>query len=257
MCVTIRCVAVLGAVVVAAVGLVACGGSDSGGVVARVEGVGSISKATLDHWISIEAIVSRDLFPRKPVPRGVVPDPPGYTACIAYLRSLPGVIAGAGSKPTVAQLENRCRQRYETLRQSELEFLIGAEWMIGEGAERGVRPTDAEARKQLKQFNKADLPREADFRRYLALTGQTLSDELFRSKVQLLEEKLPQMIVAKRLTAQQRRQAYAKFGREFTRKWTARTSCRPRYIVSKCRQYRGPLTPGAMSIGASAFALAR
>jgi foldase protein PrsA len=230
-----RCIAALG--VVAAVSLVACSGGSE--VVVRVRGA-PITKATLDHWISIEAIVSSELFPRKPAPRGVVPDPPGYTACIAYLRSLPAVITGGRSKPAVAQLKSRCRRRYKTLRQYVLEFLIGAEWTLGEGAELGVRPTDAEARQRLKQVNKRYFPREADFKRYLSLTGQTLSDEMFRSKVQLLEVKLPQMIAPKGLTAQQQRLAYAKLSDEYTKKWTARTSCRPGYIVSKCKQYKAP-----------------
>lgn len=55
MCKAFRCLSVCGAVLFAFVGLSACGGDgDSGHVVARVGGY-PITKATLDHWLSIQA----------------------------------------------------------------------------------------------------------------------------------------------------------------------------------------------------------
>jgi foldase protein PrsA len=49
-------------------------------------------------------------------------------------------------------------------------------------------------------------------------------------------------IVAK-LTSQRRRLALSSFARAFRSKWTAKTDCRPGYIVQKCSQYRGPMSP--------------
>ncbi len=232
-------ISALGAIVVAVVGVTACGGGSSE-IVAQV-GTSSISRATLDHWIPIEAIVSYELFPRKPVPRGLVPDPPNYTACIAYLESTPQKLVERGPKPTTAQLKSQCQQKYEGLRRQVLNFLITAEWMIGEGAERGVKVTDEEVRQQFEGVKKTFFPKEAEFEKFIAITGETVPDQLFRSKVQLLEHKL---FAKKGLTAKQQ-QAYLKFVNESTKKWIARTSCRAGYVVPDCKEYKGPLTPGA------------
>src|ERR1035441_10448534 len=78
-------VSVLCAIVV--VGLTGCGGG-SGGTVARVRGVGSITKAMVDHWVPIEAVLLYEEVPRSEVPVGVVPDPPAYSACIARLAKI-------------------------------------------------------------------------------------------------------------------------------------------------------------------------
>ena len=75
----------LGAIAVAVACLSGCGGGSSGEIVARVEG-SSISKAMLDHWIPIEAVLTYELYPRKPVPNGVVPVPPNYTGMHCLLR---------------------------------------------------------------------------------------------------------------------------------------------------------------------------
>jgi hypothetical protein len=49
--------------------------------------------------------------------------------------------------------------------------------------------------------------------------------------------------VIKRLTSQRRRQAVMGFIDGYRRKWTARTDCRPGFVVQKCSQYRGPIAP--------------
>ncbi len=225
---------------VAVASLTACSGGTSGGVVAQV-GRSSISKATLDHWLPIEAILIYELKPSKPAPSGVVPDPPNYTACIARLESTPAKLVERGPKPTAAQLKSQCRQRYQTLRQAALSFLINAEWVIDEGAEQGLKATDEEIRQRFEQVKKLLFPTEAEFQKYLAITGETVSDQLFRSKVKVLSSKIEQKFIDKKgLTAQQQELAYAKFYKEFPKKWIARTSCRAGYVMVDCRQYKGP-----------------
>jgi foldase protein PrsA len=220
-------------------GLSACGGDSSGVAVAQVGG-SSISKATLDHWLPIEAILTYELKPSKPVPSGVVPDPPDFTACVTRLASTPAKLVESGPKPTKAQLKSECRQRYQTLRQAALGFLITAEWMIGEGAEQGVQASKGEIMQRFEQVKKLLFPTEAAFQKYLAITGETVSDQLFRSKVKVLSEKIEQKIIyKKRLSAQQQQSAYAKFYKEFPTKWIARTSCRAGYVIVDCKQYKG------------------
>jgi foldase protein PrsA len=236
-------ISTLSAIIIAVVGLAACGGSASGEAVVRVGGR-SISKATLDHWIPIEAILTYDLSPRKPVPKGVVPVPPDYTACIAFLKSTPQKLVQSGPKPTVVQLKSQCRQRYQMLKQTVLRFLITTEWLIDEGAEQGLKVTDKEIIQRYEQVKKIEFPKNAEFERHLALIGETVADQLFRSKVKLLVAKIEQKFVYKKgLTVEQQQQALGRFVKEFPKKWAARTSCRAGYVVPGCEQYKGPEPP--------------
>lgn len=238
-----RWVSALGAIAVAVMSLSACGGGTSNEAVVQVGGR-SISKATLDHWIPIEAILIYELRPRRPVPKGVVPDPPNYTACIAYLKSTPQRLVEHGPKPTMAQLKSQCQQRYQMLRQTALSFLITTEWVIDEGAEKGFKVKDDEITQQVEQSKKIEFSTNAEFERHLALTGETVADQLFRSKVKVLTAKVIQKVMHKKgLTVQQQQQALAKFVKAFSKKWAARTSCHAGYVVPDCRQYKGPLTP--------------
>jgi foldase protein PrsA len=247
-----RCISALIAIAVAVVGVTACGGGNSDEVVARVAGVGSINKATLDHWIPVEAVLLYQQEPTSPVPKGVIPDPPDYTACIAYLGSLPQKIGENGPKPTVVQLKGRCVQRSRELKVITLNTLIGWDWTIGAGLALGMKVSDAEVRKRLEEVNKRIFPTKAQFANYLKITRQTVTDMLFRSRVQLFEAKLIQERAAleKRLPsglpAQQRQAAIAKFMKSISpgKEWAAKTSCREGYVVSACKEYKGSLPPG-------------
>lgn len=243
-----RCLSALCVVVVA--GLAACGSSSSGETVAQVAGVGSISKATLNHWIPVVAVLLYDLRPTKPVPTGVIPDPPNYAACIAYLGATPEKLVNTGPKPTTAQLKSKCMQRHQELKMITLNTLIGYDWTIGAGLARGITVSDAEAKQRFKEVNKRAFPNAAAFTNYLKLTRQTMADMLFRSRVQLFEVKLTNARIAlekhKGWTAEQRRRAAAKFMQAMppSKRWAARTNCRVGYVASACKQYRGSESPG-------------
>jgi len=219
MFVTSRCAAALGATVVAVLALSACGGSGgSSEIVARVPGLVSISKATLEHWMPVEAVVIYKEYPTKPVPKGVIPDPPDYPACIAYLRTHPAPGERA-PKQTVAQWKSKCEHQYKELKVLTLNTLLVWYWTIGAGRELGMKASDAEAKARLKEVNPRYFSTDAQFKRYLELTGQTVDDMLFRSKVQLFEVKMlaklqaSQKRLPKSLNEQQRQSALVKLAK--------------------------------------------
>jgi hypothetical protein len=226
-------------VVVAA--LAGCGGS-GGQVVASVDGR-PITKSAVDHWLSIEAVLTYQLRPTKRIPKGVVPDPPSYSACISYLRSVPQF--GLGAKTvTTAALKSKCQQRYQSLREAAISFLISTRWVMGEAKELGLSATDAEARARLHRVERTEFPKEAEFKRHLQLTGEDVSDQILRAKVKVLTEKFEQRFTRRNgATPQQQLEASARFAKELPRKWVTRTSCRGGYVVPDCRQYRGSQTP--------------
>jgi hypothetical protein len=220
-------------------GLAACGGT-SDEVVARV-GSRSITKSMLDHWTHVEAILLHQQMPTRALPRGVVPDPPLYTACISYLRSTPW---GFGKSPNLTneQLRVQCRKQYMAARQTALSFLITWDWLISEGKERGLTAPDGAIRRRFEMQKNAEFAHESEFQRHLAITGETLPDRLLRAKAKLFSEELERKLTSG-LNAKQLTIAAQRFAKEFPKKWVARTSCRAGYIVPICKQYRGPLPP--------------
>src|SRR6185437_2039388 len=236
------------------VALPACSGSKTSGneTIARIAGVGSISKAMLEHWIPIEAVVLYENKPARPVPKGVIPDPPNYTACVAHVETMAEKPIGADGKPSKEEAKAKCREKYAQVREYALNTLIGWYWTIGSGKAFGFRASNAEAKRRLSEVNRIAYPREGEFARYLRLTGQTVDDMLLRSKVQLYEVKIGEarLAMAKRLPAglgeRQRQAAFARFAERVPsqKQWAAKTSCRKGYVVSACREYKGSQLPG-------------
>jgi foldase protein PrsA len=250
---TNRCLTVLTAGAVTLAGLAGCGGSSSSAqIVAQVTGVGTISRATLDHWTPVEAAVIYSEQPTEPTPKGVMPDPPGYSACVAFLKKSARPTVGSSGSQTAADLKRQCAHQYEELKQITLNTLVGWYWIIGEGTALGIKVSEAEAKQRLETVNSRLFAKPADFANYLKWTGQAVADMVFRSRVQLFEVKLQERLLQasrqlpKSLTPQQRQKALAQLseGLSPARQWVPRTSCRSGYVASVCRQYRGPLAPG-------------
>lgn len=225
-------------------------------IVAQVGGVGTISKAALDHWTRVEIILVHELAPRHPAPRGLIPDPPRYAACIAYLRHVLQQAGETAKTLTLGALKSNCRHREQYLRANTLNKLISWDWTIGRGLALGMRVTDAQARRRISDVVQGSNLYGPHFAKYLRLTGQTMADILFRSRVQLYETKISERAaelmdtLPKGLTESQRQKALAMLANHFlaTDSWVAKTSCRSGFIVSACRQYRGPeQAPGAVN----------
>jgi len=57
--------------------------------------------------------------------------------------------------------------------------------------------------------------------------------------------------IKSQLTATQQQSALSKFVKEFKKKWTAKTDCRPGYVVADCKSYKAPKTTSTASPGAA------
>ncbi len=188
-----RCIPALGAVFFASLALAACGGGIPGNAVVQVGG-NPITKATFEHWLSVAAASSATATPGKTAPKPVVPDPPNFTNCIAHLEATAPKPTKGQSKPTSAQLKSQCEQQYTALKQEVLGFLISANWVIKEAEERGIKVSDAEVKKQFNQIKDQQFPKEADFQKFLASSGYTVSDLLLRVKLNSLSSKIQQKV---------------------------------------------------------------
>jgi foldase protein PrsA len=181
----------LGAVLVTGVTLVACGGGIPGNAVVAVNGT-PITTTTFNHWMLVAAGSSSPATGSKAKP--VVPDPPTYKACVAHLEATAPKPAKGQPKPTAATLKTQCEQQYTALKQQVLGFLISANWVLGEASAQGVKVSDNEVKKQFNQVKSQQFPKEADFQKFLASSGQTVSDLLLRVKLDMLSSKIQQKV---------------------------------------------------------------
>jgi foldase protein PrsA len=189
----IRFVAALGAVFFAVGGLAACGGGLPSDAVVQVNGQ-PITKETFSHWMAVAASASAAAVPGQKAPKAVVPDPPAYTACIAHLKEVEPKPAKGQQPKTEAALKAQCEQQYKALQQTTLGFLISADWVIGQAEEQGIKLSDSEVATKFNQLKKQQFPKEAEFQKFLATTGQTVSDLLLRVKLSLLTTKIQEKV---------------------------------------------------------------
>jgi foldase protein PrsA len=179
---------VLGSCALLAIGAVvaACGGVP-GNSVATVDGK-SIQKSQFDHWMLVAAKASGQ-------PGAAVPDPPTYARCVAAKRKTTPKPAKGQPKTTDAQLKKQCQQQYSQLRDQVLQLLISNQWIQGEANKMGVKVTDAEVQKSFQQQKKQSFPKDADFKKFLEQSGQTLPDILQRVRVSLLTNKIRDKVI--------------------------------------------------------------
>ena len=186
----IRRISALGAIALAAVGLAACGGGVPNDAVVQVNG-NPVTKSTFDHWLNIVASSSSANTGTK----AVVPDPPSYSACIAHLRSTQPKPAKGATAPSETQLKAQCEQQYTSYKTSALNFLIQANWIIGQAEEMNISASTQEVEKAFNKLKKEQFPKPAEYEKFLKDTGFTTSDLLLRVKVQsVLSPKIEQKV---------------------------------------------------------------
>jgi foldase protein PrsA len=184
-----RYIAAPGAVLLAILGLSACGGGVPSDAVVQVGGT-PITKTTFAHWMGVAAASSASNGTEKTA-KPPVPEPPDFTACIAHLEA---ISPKGKAAPSAAQLKSECEQSYKTSKQEVLGFLISAQWVLGEAEHLGVKVSDEEVKKEFEQLKNAEFPKAEDFEKFLASSGQTVSDVLLRVKLNLLSMKIQQKV---------------------------------------------------------------
>ena len=167
-----------GALAVVAVSLAACGQGAGSAVVARV-GRASVTKGALTHWISVMA------------PGGQAPDPPHYTACTARRRSELAQSSNGRPALTAAELAAECRQRYLQMQAGALEYLISAQWVIGEAADDGLTLTDGQVTQSLEAKRRRSFPGgRGEFEEFLKAAHQTVADAMLEARVELAKSEV-------------------------------------------------------------------
>ncbi len=176
----------LGAFFVSAALLAACGGGVPGNAVATVDGT-PITKDDFNHWLGIAARSSQQAPGAK---AAVAPLPPNFTACIAAKRlQLPKPAQGQ-PKISDTQIKAQCQSEFDMLRDQVMQLLISSQWIEQQASDLGIQASDADVQKQFQKTKKQAFPNEADYKKFLAQSGQSEQDILFRVRVDYLSNKI-------------------------------------------------------------------
>jgi foldase protein PrsA len=191
-----RVIPALCAVLFALFAFASCGGIPDNAVL-QVDGT-PITKSAFNHWMGVAAVSSSGGLARTSKP--VVPEPPQYTACVEHLKATtPKPIKGQ-PETTTAQFKAQCETQYKTLQGEVLGFLISSQWVLGEAGSLGVSVSDKEVKKRFEQIRNQQFPKAAEFERFLANSGQSVSDLLLRVKLNLMSSKIQQKVVRSKST---------------------------------------------------------
>ncbi len=170
---------------VATTAIAACGNDVPPNAVAKI-GDETITQEEFDKWVET-AVKSQAQGGQV-----VVPDPPEFDKCVAGKKKAPA--PEGQQKPTDAELKKQCKAEYDALKSEVMQFLIQAEWVQQEAAERDVDVTDAAINKELEQQKKQAFPTDKAYKQFLKTSGMTEADILFRVKLSLLQEKLTKKV---------------------------------------------------------------
>jgi foldase protein PrsA len=185
---TRRYLALLGAFFVLPLALSACGGGGVPGNAVVKIGSDPIKTAEFDHWLKVAATTQQQQTGATGAP--AIPQPPEFTACVATKKKTAPKPAKGQPKPTDATFKAQCKQEYESLRDSVLQFLISSAWIEGESHDKGVKLSDADVKKEFDKQRQQSFPKDKDYAAFLKSSGYVQEDLLYRIKVQNLSQKL-------------------------------------------------------------------
>jgi foldase protein PrsA len=180
--------ALLGAFFVLPLVLAACGGdSVPGNAVVKI-GSDPIKTAVFDHWLRVAATSAQQQT--GVTGQVAIPKPPEFTDCIANKKTTAVKPAKGQPKPTDATYKAQCEQEYTQLRDQTMQFLISSAWIEGESADRGVKMSDAEVKKDFDKQRLLSFSSDKDYLAFLKSSGNAQEDLLYRIKIQDLSNKL-------------------------------------------------------------------
>jgi hypothetical protein len=217
-----------------------CGGSDS---LTRIEGTSaSTSPATLNHWMRAMAGGDFRTSIGTKGPRGLVSEPANYSECAAAAKKIVPRSYTGRLKLTDGQIEQKCRALYQAIKAQALSFLISVQWTVAEGAEEGLKVSDALLQKEFARYRKQPYPTEADLQKYLAERQWVLSDVLYQLKRNVLVTQILPHFQAKVKKAGGGEATYVRLALQRYHKLIAKTTCKQGYVVPNCKEYHEPST---------------
>lgn len=175
----------LAALVLGVAAFTGCGNDVPAGAVAKV-GDATITQDEFDKWLNTAARGNAQGA------AAVVPDPPDYSKCVESKSKTP--VPKGQKQPTEEALKKQCKSEYDQLKREVMQFLIQAEWVQQEAADQDIKVTDAQIKKSFEDQKKQAFPNDKQYKEFLASSGMSEKDILFRVKLDQLQQKLTQKV---------------------------------------------------------------
>ncbi len=164
----------------------ACGNDVPTGAVAKV-GDDTISQDEFDKWLKTAAMGQGAQGGTT-----TAPDPPDFTKCVAAKQKAP---APQGQpKPSKASLQKQCKTEYDALKTEVMQFLIQASWVQQEAEQQDINVSEKEIKSSFEDQKKQAFPTDKAYKEFLASSGMSEEDILFRVRLDQLQQKLTQKV---------------------------------------------------------------
>jgi foldase protein PrsA len=98
------------------------------------------------------------------------------------------------AKQKDSQIRSECKNLFDSLSSQVMDFLIRAYWFQALAAKQHITTTPSEVQQRFDAERQAQFPSQAQFQAFLSQYGYTMDDLLFRTRVQLLYNKLIQKV---------------------------------------------------------------
>jgi hypothetical protein len=221
------------------------GGSTGGRVIAEVAGQ-PITESTLHHWTA--AFINSDyrVVDARKAPPGLASAPPNYKACLAAATKIAATSQYLKRRPTTAELNVDCRQLYHAASLQAVSYLISSLWAVGQLAELGEKVTEQDLQRQLQQVAAKQYPTQQALHKYVDERGWTTTDLRNTLRQELLSARVVNGLKAKANKTGGGEHAFVELIQKRNATWTAKTNCRPAYLVWQCQEYKGE-EPGSPS----------
>jgi hypothetical protein len=232
------------AVALVTLSLAACGGASSD-TIATV-GKSTISKTTLNHWMT--TVVGGDYHEVTGLraPLGLVSEPANYPRCVSTASR---IVAESEARPKLraSQLLLKCRQLHAAVKEQAVSYLIAVLWRAEEGVALHANVSEREVMAQLQGIEHQQFASPVAFRKYLADEQRTLADELYLLKRNLLDTKFLARLKQRTAALGGGEQTTQRLVQENIAHWSAKTDCSPHYLAWQCKQYgsRAAASPSA------------
>ena len=177
-----------------------------------------IRRQTFDHWM---AVAAKGDATRQPGSLVIVPtDPPTFAGCVRQVRRQIPSLRGTPNRTIRAD----CGALFKALSSQVLDFLIRARWYELRATADGIVITDAQVKKRFEDNKRSRFKTDRQFRQFLRLTGQSVTDVMFRVRANITYEALlrKEHLNATALSA------------EAKRLYKSSTTCAPFYVMADC-----------------------
>jgi len=170
--------ALVAAVALLVIAFVAAGSATP--AVATVDGQ-NITLPTFQDWLKAAAVSAHSSDSEVPA---FVPDAPSYSRCVAFEQK--ALSKGSSKAPSVTTLRTDCGELRATLAEEVMQFLLGGEWFLDQGAREHLSVSAA----QVQRAMHSSFPKATGLTEFLNDNGLSRSDLEYEARAALMAQQL-------------------------------------------------------------------